>query len=79
MRGGGPKVVGISQRRSRDTARFQCAVPLRWDASFLVSLLTWPSDDERAEALEALSLPSVVAPLDPALAEPLLEAFAVRL
>ena len=28
----GAKVVGISQRRTRAGARFQCSVPLRWDA-----------------------------------------------
>lgn len=30
---GGAKVVGISQRRTRAGARFQCSVPLRWDAT----------------------------------------------
>lgn len=29
---GTAKAVGISQRRTRDWARFQCAVSLRWDA-----------------------------------------------
>lgn len=35
----GAKIVGISQRRTRDWALFQCAVPLRWDPSGLISLL----------------------------------------
>lgn len=46
----GRKVVGISQRRTREGALFQCAVPLRWDAQHLVGLLSWPSEAERAEA-----------------------------
>lgn len=36
---GGAKVVGISQRRTRAGARFQCSVPLRWDAARHAELL----------------------------------------
>jgi lipoate-protein ligase A len=36
---GGRKVVGISQRRTRHAARFQCSVPLRWDAPLHAALL----------------------------------------
>jgi len=36
---GGAKVVGISQRRTRAGARFQCSVPLRWDATRHAELL----------------------------------------
>jgi len=36
---GTAKVVGISQRRTRGGARFQCAVPLRWDRDRHVELL----------------------------------------
>lgn len=36
---GGRKVVGLSQRRTRAGARFQCAAPRRWDPSPLVTLL----------------------------------------
>jgi lipoate-protein ligase A len=36
----GAKLVGISQRRTRGMARFQCAVPLRWDPAQLSALLT---------------------------------------
>ncbi|HEY6533729.1 MAG TPA: hypothetical protein VIY72_15585, partial [Acidimicrobiales bacterium] len=36
---GGRKVVGISQRRTRNGARFQCSVPLRWDAALHAALL----------------------------------------
>ena len=36
---GGRKVVGISQRRTRGWARFQCAAYRRWDPAALVALL----------------------------------------
>ena len=35
----GAKVVGISQRRTRAGARFQCSVPLQWDAERHAALL----------------------------------------
>lgn len=35
---GARKVVGVSQRRTRDTARFQTAALLEWDADSLVAL-----------------------------------------
>ena len=38
----GRKVVGISQRRSRDWARFQCAVSLQWKPELLLKLLNEP-------------------------------------
>lgn len=39
---GGAKLVGISQRRTRAGARFQCAVPVAWDAEPLRALLADP-------------------------------------
>lgn len=36
---GGPKVLGIAQRRTRAGARFQCAVPLAWDVRRLAMCL----------------------------------------
>lgn len=36
---GDQKVVGISQRRTRHGARFQCSVPLQWDAALHATLL----------------------------------------
>jgi hypothetical protein len=42
---GGRKVVGISQRRTRRGARFQCAVLGRWDPDGLVGLLAPPRPD----------------------------------
>jgi lipoate---protein ligase len=41
----GAKAVGISQRRTREAARFQCAVVHRWDPAVLVSLLNEPRPD----------------------------------
>jgi hypothetical protein len=35
----GAKVVGISQRRTRHAARFQCAVLARWDVVGIATLL----------------------------------------
>lgn len=46
----GRKVVGISQRRTRDGARFQCAVLHRWNPSALLDVLALsPADHRRAE------------------------------
>lgn len=53
---GGPKVLGISQRRTRAGARFQCAVPLTWDVARLASLLR----------LDATARSALVAALDDA-------------
>jgi lipoate-protein ligase A len=36
---GGRKAVGMAQRRTRDGALFQCAVPLSWDGDRLATLL----------------------------------------
>jgi lipoate-protein ligase A len=46
---GGAKVVGISQRRTRHAARFQCAALLRWDVVGILRLLALPGG-ERAQA-----------------------------
>jgi lipoate-protein ligase A len=48
------KVVGISQRRARAGARFQCAALLRWDVDRLLGLLRL-SDDERSAARRELA------------------------
>lgn len=45
----GRKVVGISQRRTRSAARFQCALLRHWDPDPLLSVLALASD-ERARA-----------------------------
>jgi len=51
---GGAKVVGISQRRTRCGARFQCAVPRRWDPARLAALLAL-GDADRAALVGDLS------------------------
>lgn len=48
------KVVGISQRRTRDAARFQCAVYRRWDPSLLAQLLRL--DDDAAQGLRGAAV-----------------------
>jgi lipoate---protein ligase len=44
----GKKVVGLAQRRTRAGARFQCAVPRRWDPAPLVDALVPAADREQA-------------------------------
>ena len=61
----GRKVVGISQRRSRDVARFQCLVHRVWDPQPLLDLLHLSPDDRirgQAELRDAAAGPGV--PLD---------------
>jgi hypothetical protein len=69
---GGAKVVGISQRRTRAGARFQCAVPLAWDPGRLAALLAL-GDRDRHQLVADLA--GAVAPLDPGEAEAALERF----
>jgi lipoate-protein ligase A len=52
--GAGPKLVGISQRRSRAGARFQCAALARWEPERLVPLLALPPK-EQVDAISALA------------------------
>jgi lipoate-protein ligase A len=49
---GGRKVVGMAQRRTREAALFQCAVPLHWDPSPIVSMMGLADEaaDDLAEA-----------------------------
>ncbi len=63
---GGRKLVGISQRRSRAGARFQCVVHRRWDPVPLLSLLAL-DDHDRARA--GADLADAAAGLDRAPAE----------
>ena len=51
---GGAKVVGISQRRTRHGARFQCAVLHAWDPGPLVSVLALDERD-RAQGVRDLA------------------------
>lgn len=60
---GGPKLVGLSQRRTRDGARFQCAALGEWDPQRLVSLLAL-SPAERSDAASALAGAARAVPVD---------------
>jgi lipoate---protein ligase len=53
-RGGPRKVLGISQRRTRTAARFQCAVYRRWDPEPLAGLLRLDGEGRRALADAAI-------------------------
>ncbi len=54
---GGRKLVGISQRRTRNGSRFQCMVHTRWSPDVLVDLLAEPRP-----TVEELPGVAVVAP-----------------
>lgn len=58
----GRKVVGVSQRRSRTAARFQCAVYRRWTADVMAALLGL--DEPAAADLQAAASGTGVAPDD---------------
>ena len=54
---GGRKLVGISQRRTRAVARFQCVVHRRWDPGPLLGLLALdPADRIEAGGLADLAV-----------------------
>jgi lipoate-protein ligase A len=52
---GGRKAVGMAQRRTRDWCLFQCAAPLIWEPSPIVSMLGLP--DDAADDLAAAAYP----------------------
>jgi lipoate-protein ligase A len=49
---GGRKVVGMSQRRTRRGALFQCAIPVRWDPVALLDLLAVTAAERSAGITE---------------------------
>lgn len=57
------KVVGVSQRRTRDAARFQCAAYTQWDPAPLVELLGLGDDGARALASCAAGTGHAPAPM----------------
>ena len=62
----GAKLVGISQRRTRGWALFQCAIPLRWDPQPLISVLgpsAEPAADARVASLRTETADAVLAAL----------------
>jgi lipoate-protein ligase A len=67
----GRKVVGLSQRRTRAHARFQCCVMLRWDPAALVALLAGPHPEEAS----AEGLAGVAAGIGPEKEADVVEAF----
>lgn len=67
---GGRKVVGMAQRRTREGALFQCAVPLAWDPRPLAEVLDVTGDLEE--------LAGAVRPVD-ASADDVRDAFERRL
>jgi len=73
---GARKVVGLSQRRTRAGACFQCAVPIVWDPSELLAVMAL-DDDARSEA--ASELASVAMGVGAEGAARLLPAFVARL
>jgi lipoate-protein ligase A len=54
LRGDGAKLVGVSQRRTRGWALFQCAMPLRWDPSALIDALGPTAEPARAASVATL-------------------------
>ncbi|MDQ2648195.1 MAG: hypothetical protein M3Z03_01430 [Actinomycetota bacterium] len=61
----GEKLVGISQRRTRSGARFQCSMPtVPWDPARILARLAL-SDEERAEGARDLTRSATHVPLDP--------------
>lgn len=62
----GAKLVGISQRRTRGWALFQCAIPLRWDPAPLIAVLgpaAEPASDANVASLGEETAAAVVAAL----------------
>jgi lipoate---protein ligase len=53
---GGRKVVGISQRRTRAGALFQCALPVVWQPERLLAVLALPAAEQEAAAAELAGL-----------------------
>ena len=62
----GRKVLGISQRRTRAGARFQCAVLHRWDPDPLVDLLALAPDARTALRAEVAEAATGIGPVSPA-------------
>lgn len=72
----GAKVVGISQRRTRAGARFQCSVPFEWDAP-LHSRLLAPGVRCVAGALDEVRVRTVDRAVQAGLVDALIAAIAV--
>lgn len=69
----GHKLVGISQRRTRGVARFQCAVYRQWRPEVLINVLAPPRPDlHELDVVEVIDLPvdAVIAAVTAHLATP---------
>lgn len=62
----GRKVVGISQRRTRGAARFQCAVLHRWDPAPLAEVLSLTGEERGALVTDLADVARGIGPIDPA-------------
>ncbi len=62
----GAKVVGISQRRTRAGARFQCAVLHRWDPALLLDCCRLTPAERVEAAADLADRGSGIGPVDPA-------------
>jgi lipoate-protein ligase A len=71
----GAKLVGISQRRTRAAARFQCAALTRWDPVSLVALLALEPGERETAVRELLEVAAGI----PATPADLLDAFLAHL
>jgi lipoate-protein ligase A len=58
----GRKVVGISQRRTRQGALFQCAVIVSWDPAGLLDVLALEADERDAGAADLADVALGVGP-----------------
>ncbi len=62
---GDRKVVGVSQRRTRRGARFQCAVLHRWDPAPLLAVLALTPEERRVAAAEVADVATGIGPVAP--------------
>jgi lipoate-protein ligase A len=74
----GAKVVGVSQRRTRSGARFQCAVLHRWDPAPLLDVLALDDGDRRRAAADLAAAGRGLGPVAPATVVAALEAVLPR-
>ena len=59
---GGRKVVGLSQRRTREGALFQCCAALRWEPERLLDLLALSDVDRRLAAADIAEVATGLGP-----------------
>jgi hypothetical protein len=58
----GRKVVGMSQRRTREAALFQCCAALRWEPGRLLDLLALDDADRARGGLELVAVGAGIGP-----------------